>query len=412
MLRSSAAAMSMVALAGALALAACGSSGDDSSSAGKEASTGGGPIVIGAPISMTGPLAPYGKFPYQMARFAIEDINKSGGVLGGRQLKFAVEDDKSDYAANGAAAALKVLDQGAKIIVTDCDADWGAPAQTTAQSKGIGSLSFCAGAPQFGEKGLGPMTHSAAMATPNEATVSAEWSSTTKKWKSAYLLVDTTIAYDTSYCNSYKKRFEQLGGKVVGHDEFKQGDSSIASQVTRLKGTNPAPDVVVICSYTPGGGTAVRQIRAAGIETDLMFSDGLGAPNQWLASVPGLKNAWATTYAATDGTDEIAKINELSKRWETTYGNPTPSADTFDGYSAVQLIAAAIEKAGSDDPKAISTALSATEDVDTIYGAETFAPGYNISFTSPVAVVEVNDGKWTFVTRQRPEADATRMIVK
>jgi branched-chain amino acid transport system substrate-binding protein len=403
--------MFLIALASALVLAACRSSSDNGSPA-KDGSGGGEPIVIGAPISMTGPLAPYGKFEYQMARFAIEDINKAGGVLGGRQLKIVVEDDKSDYAANGAAAALKVLDQGAKMILTDCDADWGAPAMTTAQSKGVGSLSFCAGAPSFGPKGLGPMTHSAAMATPNEATVGAEWSYTTQNWRSAYLIVDTTIAYDTSYCDSYKKRFEQLGGKVVGQDQFKQGDSSLASQVTRLKGVNPAPDVVVICSYTPGGGTAVRQIRAAGIDTDLMFSDGLGGPTDWLASVPNLKNAWATTYAAADGSDPIAKINELSQRWETTYGSPTPSADTFDGYSAIELIAAAIEKAGSDDPKAIAAALSATKDVTTIYGKETFAPGYNISFTSPVAIVTVKDGKWTFVARQRPEADAIGMIVK
>jgi branched-chain amino acid transport system substrate-binding protein len=341
-----------------------------------------------------------------MAQLAVNDINSSGGVLGGRKLKFAIVDDKSDFAANGASAALQTIQDGAKVIVTDCDSGWGAPAQTAAESKGVGSLSWCAGAPQFGVKGgLGALTSSGGIATANEAAVPAEWGYKTQKWRKAYLL------YDTTYCSMFRKRFQQLGGAIVGQDQFQQTDSSIATQITRLRATKPAPDVIVLCSVPPGGATAVRQLRAAGINTTLMMSDGM-AGNDWLPSVPGLTNAFLSTYAAQDGTDPIAKINQLTKRWRTTYHSAVPIPDVYNAYADIQLIAAAINKAGSDQPKAIALALASTNNVDTVLGKHTFEPGYNLSFTSAVAIIKIAQKKDTFEARQRPEIDAVKLLGK
>ena len=361
---------------------------------------------------MTGDLQPWGKWDLEMAQFAVDDINKSGGVLGGRKLKFDVVDDKSDFAANGAAAALQTINAGATVIVTDCDSGWGAPAQLAAQTKGVGSLSWCGGAPQFGAKGgLGPLTSSGGIATQNEAAVPAEWGYAKKGWKKAYLLNDPTLAYDTTYCNSFAARFKQLGGTIVGQDEFQQTASSIATQITRLKDTSPKPDVIVVCSTPPGGATAVRQLRAAGINTTLQMSDGM-AGNNWLASVPGLTNAYVSTYAAQNGTDPIAKVNELTKRWQQTYHSQVPIPDVYNAYADMQLIAAAINKAGSDNPKAIAQALATTKNAGTILGKHTLQPGYNLSFTSPVAILKISNNRDTFETRQAPEINAVTLLGK
>lgn len=398
-------------------LAGCGSSGGGGTSAQAGGSGGKGgssastkaPVIIGAPVSITGGLQPWGGADLNMAQLAVQDINKAGGVLGGRPLKIVSVDDKSDYAANGAAAALSTISSGAKVIVTDCDDGWGAPAQTAAAAKGIPSLSWCAGAPKFGVKGLGPLTNSGGIATPNEAAVPAEWGYSVKKWRKAYLLNDPTLAYDTTYCNNFKKRFTQLGGKVVGQDEFQQNDSSIATQITRLKGVSPAPDVIVVCSVPPGGASAIRQLRAAGVNTAIMTSDGM-AGNEWLPSVPGLKNAYVSTYADQNGSDPISKINQLTARWKAAYHSNVPIPDVFNAYADIQLIASAINKAGSDNPAAIGKALAATTNVPTIFGPHSFQPGYNLSFTSPVAILSIHNGTTTFVTRRRPEINAVSLL--
>jgi branched-chain amino acid transport system substrate-binding protein len=405
----------LFALVLALVAAGCGSSDDATSSAADKPaaadskdSASNEPIVLGAPVPLTGALQPWGKWDLQMAELAVEDINKAGGVLG-RPLKFESADDKSDFAKNGAAKALETLAKGAKVLATACDSDWGAPAQTTAAGKGVPSISWCGAAPQFGEKGLGKLTSSAGISTPNEAAVPAEWGYGDQGWRNAYLLSDPSIAYNTTYCEYFKKAFEKLGGKVVGEDEFKQTDSSIASQLTRLKGASPKADVILICSVPPGGATAVRQIRAAGIATPLMLSNGM-AGDHWLGSVPGLKDAYQSTYAAFDGSDPIAKVDELATRWKEKYGSGVPLPSVYGGYVAVELIAAAIEKAGSTDGAAVGEALAGTKDVPTVFGKLSFEPGYNISFQYPVAILKVNNGKVSFVTRERPKMNAVELL--
>ena len=87
--------------------------------------------MIGVAAGLTGPLAPWGLEPMKMAEFAVEDIDAAGGVLG-RPLEIVSADDKSDFAANGAATAIEVIDQGAVVVVTSCDFDWSAPAQAEA----------------------------------------------------------------------------------------------------------------------------------------------------------------------------------------------------------------------------------------------------------------------------------------
>src|SRR5262249_24304900 len=156
---------------------------------------------------------------------------------------------------------------------------------------------------------------------------------------------DTTLAYDTTYCDAFKKRWQRLHGKVVGEDQFKNPDPSIASQITRFNQLSTKPDFIMLCSYTPGGASAIRQMRSAGIKTAILMNVGM-AGDYWLKSVPGLENAWQDGYASWSGDDPIAKVNQLSARWRAKYHTGVPLPHAFMGYETMQLVAAAIKTAG------------------------------------------------------------------
>ena len=67
-------------------------------------------------------------------------------------------------------------------------------------------------------------------------------------------------------------RWKELsGGDVAGQDLFLNSDASIATQVSRLRAANP--DVIVISSFPPGGASAIKQIRAAGIDTPIVTDE-------------------------------------------------------------------------------------------------------------------------------------------
>ena len=56
-------------------------------------------------------------------------------ALPGKQIEFVTADTKSDQ-AQGANAAIEVLEQGAELVLVTCDFDFGSPAAITAQSRG------------------------------------------------------------------------------------------------------------------------------------------------------------------------------------------------------------------------------------------------------------------------------------
>jgi branched-chain amino acid transport system substrate-binding protein len=368
------------------------------------AAPAGEPIVLGVAGSLSGPLAPWGLLPMRLAELAVEDINAAGGLLG-RPVELVSADDKSDFAANGAATAIEVIDKGAVAVITDCDFDWSAPAQTEATSRGVPAISFCAGAPQFGPNGLGPLTFSAGIATPNEASVPAEWAYEDQGWRNAFVLNDPVIAYDTTYCDSFAARWEQLGGTVVGSDTFENEDPQLGPVITRMQGSDPQPDFIMLCSIPPAGATAIRQIRAAGIDIPIIMNTG-NAGDWWFDQLGApLDNAYQSTYGSWKGDDEIAKINELAERYQEKYGEPIVQPHTFMGYQVVELLADAITRAGSTDGQAIADALAQTEG-DFLIGRHTIDPDYNHSFTLPVTIMKIENSEASFLTRRQPTGDA------
>jgi branched-chain amino acid transport system substrate-binding protein len=80
--------------AAAAGLVACGSSSSSSST-----SSSSGPVVIGASIPITGPLAGFGSFVKWGYQHAVNEVNASGGLMVGgrkRQVKLILLDDKTD----------------------------------------------------------------------------------------------------------------------------------------------------------------------------------------------------------------------------------------------------------------------------------------------------------------------------
>src|SRR5581483_8890776 len=128
---------------------------------------------------------------------------------------------------------------------------------------GLISFSICAGSPKFGVQGIGPLAYTMGTGTPTEGAAGAQWSYKVKHWRTAYVILDTLVDYNKQYANYFKQHFTKLGGKIVGEDTYKNGDQSVASQISRLQSTSPRPDVVVLAGIQPGAATVLRQLRAA-----------------------------------------------------------------------------------------------------------------------------------------------------
>lgn len=360
------------------------------------------PVVIGAAVALTGFVTAWDVPATNFLELAIEDINAAGGI-NGRQFKLVRADMKSDPAL-GANAALEVIDKGAQVVMVTCDFDMGSPAAFAAVEKGLLVFSSCAASTKFGVEGIGPLAFTMSTAAPAQGAIMAEWAYKERGYKTAYILLDDTADYMKQVAAAFEARFAELAGKdaIVGKDIFKNPDTSIASQITRFKSLATEPDCILFASHPPGGASALRQIRAAGIETPILSTESMDG-NYWIDAVPTLSDFYYAAYASLWGDDPYPKFNELMDRYEERFGERPTIGNGITGYSVGEAIARAAEKSGSFDGKALQAVLEAFDKEPLIVGPTTFTPELHINLNRPMRIIQVQNGKYSFVTEYGAE---------
>ena len=348
-------------------------------------------VVFGFAASYSGWMQAYSEPPTNAAMIAIEDINAKGGLLG-KKIVTVRADGKTDR-VEGAKAGQKVLNEGAQVLAVDCDYDFGAPAALAAKNAGKIAFFLCAESVLAGIQGVGRNAFSASVLAAVQGASIAEWGWKKKEWRTAYILLDTTIEYNKGICYGFDWMFrEKLGGKILGHDVFLNGDPSIAAQITRIKNLPEPPDVIEICSYVPGGASALRQIRAAGIESDIGGGSAMSG-TYWLDSVPNLSGHFVPEQASIYGDDPRPVVEEFNKKFEAKFGSRPNSQYTYPGYVMVEMWAKAVEMAGTFESEAVIAALETFRDEPFLVGTRTFTDQLHHQNYAPYLIVETTNGK-------------------
>lgn len=331
------------------------------------------------------------------AMLAIKEINATGGVLG-QEIEAVSFDNKSEPLL-GADGALEVIGKGAKAIIVPSDFDFGAPGAFVAQQNGVISFSG-ASDPKFGVGGIGNLAYSLSTASQAQGALLAEWAFEQQGWKTAYVLLDDTIAYTKSLCGSFADRWKDLAGEagLLGNDTFLNGDPTIAAQVSRINGLAAKPDVVMLCSYAPGGPSAIRQLRAAGLDQPIMTGESMDG-DYWAGTVPGLSNFYVVNFGSFYGDDSDPGIADFFARYQAEYGQRADVSYALRGYSMVQAWARAAEKAGSVEAAEVAKVLDTFADEPLAVGPTTFTPDLHIATTRPMTIVQSKDGAFSFVTK-------------
>ena len=359
------------------------------------------PIVIGAAIAQTGFIAAYDTDPAKAAEMAVKEINEAGGVLG-RPLKLIYADTKSDI-PQGAVAAMEVLDQGADIMIVTGDFDFGGTAARTANGQGKVAIAPFAADPKFGVEGIGPSAFSFSTASDTVGTVLAEFA-TAKGWKTAYALTQTTIQYDLSVSAAFQARFKEQNGDaaLVGVDTFTMDDASIATHITRIKALNPQPDVLLLSTFTPAGPGALRQLRAAGLTMPILSGEDMDG-DYWLESVPDLSDFYFAAMGSIFGDDPRPDVKKFIDDFTVLHGSHPSTAHTLTGYSVIQGIKVAAERAGSIESDAIKAEFEKFKDEPLLVGPTTFDEKTHINFYRPMVIMQVQGGKHSVVELRTPE---------
>ena len=210
----------------------------------------------------------------------------------------------------------------------------------------------------------------------------AEWGYEKKGFRKGYMLVDDTIGYDKSICAGYEWAFAKKGGAIVGQDTFKNPDPTISSQITRLNDaiSKGGVDNIELCSFNPGEASAVRQLRAAGINLPIMSGTAADG-TYWLNSTPGLKDFYLPVQALTVN-DPRPEVNAITAAYTKKYGKPPTTQYAYPIYAFLDLWAKAVTETGTTNGAKVAV-LNKDDKAPTVLGARTFTPKLHIQIAEP-----------------------------
>lgn len=336
------------ALAVSLALlTGCGSGGDP------ETAESGLPkeIVIGAAIAKSGYLVPYDANIAAIEQL-VKETNARGGIDGAK-LRIVSVDNHSEPQQQPIAVQ-EVIEDGADVLLFSCEAPIAAAGAPIAEEHNKLNFTLCSSEPGYGPPYTGQLSFSA-----NRSLISEAASRATFLWergiRKPFELRDTSIFLGEIDQFGFQKTWEHLGGKLAGQADFKNEDLSIASQIAEIK--RSGADAINLSSYPPGGASAIKQIRAAGIDLPITTPSAFDG-TFWLKGVPDTKNVYATLNgSAYDPAD--AQTAKLFEKLERAGVDTDVSGNLLASYAAGELILDAIRETETTDGAKLATALEA-----------------------------------------------------
>lgn len=348
-------------------------------------------VVFGFAASQSGWMQAYSGPSTNAALIAIDDWNAKGGLLG-KKIRAVFADAKTDR-AESAKAGISVINEGAAAMAVDCDYDFGAPAALQAQNAGIISIFLCAESVLAGIQGIGKYSFSSSILAAVQGATIAEWGWKKRGWRTAYLLLDDVLEYNKGICYGFDWMWrEVLGGEIVGHDVYQNEDPSIQAQVDRIRALPEEPDIIENCSYIPGGASAIKQIRAAGIKAPIGGGSSMTGV-YWQDSVPGLSAHFVPEQASIYGDDPRPAVQEFLKKYEAKFGEKVNNQYAFPGYVVFEMWAKAVEKAGSFDTDAVVEALETFREEPVLVGTRTFTDQLHHQNFAPYLIMETTNNQ-------------------
>ena len=313
-------------------------------------------LTIGLATAQTGGLASYDTPVIDGLKIAVDQLNAAGGIMGTIKIKLIEKDVRSD-AAQTSIAVQELVDEKVSVIILPCDADPALAAAGIVADAQIPAISTCASSPTLPLIG-GDFVFANFPGDNVQATVSASWAHK-QGHKTAFILYSPDSQYTTMplyFADVMKK----LGGEIVGEETYSLGQPDFSSIATKIAAVSPQPDVVMTSAYEPDFPSFIKALRAAGVTSQVIGSDGIDSATTFSLGKSGEGVVFTTAGHATPGS-ALEKFNAL---FEEKTGKKSETVFNAIGYDLIRVLeAAVIANGGSVEPITLRDAIANLENV-------------------------------------------------
>lgn len=349
-------------------------------------------IRIGGLAPLTGNVAVYGVATQRGVDLYVEQINAAGGVLG-KQVEMVWYDEKGD-----AAEAVNAYNRLVGDVVALIGDVTSKPTIAVAELAALDNMPMIsATATAYDVTTPGENIFRACFLDPYQGNTMAVYAAQKLGKKNAAVIYNIADDYSTGLAESFKSKFEELGGTVVAYEAYGASDIDFKSQLTNIASKNP--DVIFMPDYYNIVAMIAKQAREAGLDMTFLGADGWDGLLTVVDDPSILDGCYFCNHYSTDDPDE--NVQNFLASYTEKY-NETPVSFSALGYDAAKILFTAIENAGSTDAQAIVDAMAAT-DIDGVTGHIIYDEHRDPQ--KDVAMITFEGGEMKLVEKFNPELE-------
>ena len=326
-------------------------------------------VKIGHVGPTSGGIAHLGKDNENGARMAIEQLNAKGTMIAGKKVKFELvaEDDAADP-KQGTAVAQKLVDSKVAGVVGHLNSGTTIPASKIYFDAGIPQVSPSATNPKYTRQGFNTAFRLVADDVHLGSTL-GKYAVNTLKGKSIAVIDDRT-AYGQGVAEEFVKAVKASGGSIADTQFTTDKATDFSAILTQIK--SKKPDVVFFGGMDAVAGPMIRQMKQLGINAKFVGGDGICTTD--LPKLSGGAMADGQVVCAEAGGvegEQKVGMDKFRADYKAKFGIEVQVYAPY-VYDAVNVMVAAMVKAGSAEPAKYLPVLAKTEGFKGVTGTISF----------------------------------------
>ncbi len=344
------------------------------------------PYVLGAVLSLSGPVAANGVPTKDGIDVAVEEINRAGGI-NGHPLRVMIEDDQSkpDQAV---ILATKLIAQNNVLMLFG-----GSYGSTT---NAIASIVEKSKVPQLAptawtkaELRLMPYTYYFLADFETVVDKMLGYSTSVLNAKKIGVL-RLTREYGQIASESFRKFKDKHGVEIVREERGTDADTDFTPQLTNIRAANP--EMIVLWFANPAGAISIKNARQLGIKVPLMGPVSMATRPTATAGGPAAEGTLIQSFIAPD--DPLPRQKAFVELFQKSRGKLPEVFETM-GYDMVRVAAMALQSVGGDAPdrEKLRDAIEKTR-YDGAMSILRFSPQVHEPDTESIMFVQVKSGKF------------------
>ncbi|MBS1722093.1 MAG: ABC transporter substrate-binding protein [Armatimonadetes bacterium] len=363
----------------------------------KDGATIGDPIKIGLVASQNGDLKPWGDDNIKGSQLAVDEVNAAGGI-NGHQVKLRIEDSNSTP-ETGKSAAQKLISDGVVGLLGEVASGITQQMEIVAFDAGVPLVAI--GATRTDIATLGSNFFRVCYTDDLQGPVMAKFAYDYLHLKSMAIMTDNKQPYSVGLSESFRKAFEEMGGKIVDEQKYQSKETQFSSYISNLKSKNP--DGVFLSGYFTEVGPIASQMRTAGVTVPLLGGDGWDSSELITSGGDAIVgNYFCNHYNNEETRPEVQKF---LADWKAKYGGVPGTTMGALGYDGAKLMMDAIKRtmdAKGTKSKDLIAALEDTVDFPGVSGKITLK-GHSGNPPKRALVVKVTKTGQSFVKAYEPD---------